>query len=80
MAQPIIVRVLHMAECSATPAAIRLIESVARGMGLSIALEQILVDTPEQAEALAFLGSPTVQVNGCDIEPEARSRTDFGLT
>lgn len=69
-----------MAECSATPAAIRLIESVARGMGLSIALEQILVDTPEQAEALAFLGSPTVQVNGCDIEPEARSRTDFGLT
>jgi hypothetical protein len=38
------------------------------------------VDTPEQAEALAFLGSPTVQVGGRDIESEARSRTDFGLT
>jgi hypothetical protein len=69
-----------MAECPATPVAIRLVESVARGMGISIALEQILLDTPEQAEALAFLGSPTVQVGGRDIEPEARSRTDFGLT
>ena len=78
--QPGKVRVLHMAECPATPGTVRLVESVARGMGISIALEQILVDTPEQAEALAFLGSPTVQVGGRDIESEARSRTDFGLT
>ena len=49
-------------------------------MGISISLEQILVDTPEQAEALAFLGSPTVQVGGRDIEPEAQVRQDFGLT
>jgi hypothetical protein len=69
-----------MAECPATPGMVRLVESVARGMGISIALEQILVDTPEQAAALSFLGSPTVQVDGRDIEPEARSRTDFGLT
>lgn len=69
-----------MAECSATPGTVQLVESVARGMGISIDVEQILVDTPEQAEALAFLGSPTVQVGGRDIEPEARSRTDFGLT
>ena len=69
-----------MAECPATPATIQLVESVARGMDISIALEPVLVDSPEQAEAFAFLGSPTVQVNGRDIEPEARSRTDFGLT
>lgn len=78
--QTVTIRVLHMAECPATPATIRLVESVARGMGISIALEQILVDTPEQAQALAFLGSPTIQLDGRDIEPEARSRTDFGLT
>ena len=78
--EPVSVRVLHMAECPATPATLRLVESVARGMGISISLEQILVDTPEQAEALAFLGSPTVQVGGRDIEPEAQVRQDFGLT
>ena len=68
-----------MAECPATPGTIRLVESVARTMGISIAIEQILVDTLAQAEALAFLGSPTVQVDGRDIEPEARIRQDFGL-
>lgn len=78
--QTVSIRVLHMTECPATPGTVRLVESVAGGMGISIALEQILVDTPEQAEALAFLGSPTVQVRGRDIEPEARTRTDFGLT
>lgn len=69
-----------MAECPATPGTTRLVESVGRDMGILIAVEQVLVENPEQAEALAFLGSPTVQVDGRDIEPEARSRTDFGLT
>jgi hypothetical protein len=78
--QPISIRVLHMAECPATPATIQLVESVARDMDISIALEPVLVDSPEQAEALAFLGSPTVRVDGRDMEPEARTRQDFGLT
>lgn len=78
--RPIAVRILHMAECPATPGTIRLVESVARDLSIAIALERLLVETPEQAHALAFLGSPTVQVDGRDVEPEARSRTDFGLT
>jgi len=78
--QPVRIQVLHMTECPATPGTIRLVEGVARAMGILIALEEVLVDTLEQAEALAFLGSPTVQVDGRDIEPEARTRTDFGLT
>jgi hypothetical protein len=69
-----------MAECAATPGTVQLVESIARSMGISIALERLLVKTPEEAEALAFLGSPTVQVDGRDIEPEARTRNDFGLT
>ena len=78
--QPVKVRVLHLAECPATPATVRLVEEVARTLGAAINLESILVETPEQAQALAFLGSPTVQVEGRDIEPELRSRQDFGLT
>jgi len=79
-AEAVRIRVLHMAECPATTGTIRLVESVARESGTSIAVEQVLVETPAQAEELAVLGSPTVQVDGRDIEPEARSRTDFGLT
>ena len=74
------VRILHLAECPATPATVRLVADVARVLGVPIGLETVLVETPEQAQALAFLGSPTVQVEGRDIEPEVGDRQDFGLT
>ncbi|HYM56423.1 MAG TPA: hypothetical protein VES79_00525 [Solirubrobacteraceae bacterium] len=37
------------------------------------------VETPEAAQADRFLGSPTVRVDGADVEPQAGQRTDFGL-
>ena len=74
------VSVLHMAGCPATPATVRLVEEVARTLGMAIALESVLVISAEQAQALSFLGSPTLRVEGRDIEPEARTRQDFGLT
>ena len=43
------------------------------------AIELHRIDSPEQAEVLGFLGSPTVRVNGVDVEPGATTRTDFGL-
>jgi hypothetical protein len=40
-----------------------------------------LVDVPDDAAAQRerFLGSPTLRVDGRDIEPGADARTDFGL-
>jgi hypothetical protein len=37
------------------------------------------VDTPEAAERVGFLGSPTVRVDGVDIEPGACERNDYGM-
>jgi hypothetical protein len=37
------------------------------------------VETPADAEREQFLGSPTVRVNGRDVDPDAGERTDFGL-
>lgn len=37
------------------------------------------ISTEDQAEHERFLGSPTVRVNGRDIDPGAGNRTDFGL-
>lgn len=42
-------------------------------------VEEIEVRTPEQAEALGFLGSPSVRVDGVDVEPEARGVKTFGF-
>lgn len=37
------------------------------------------VESVEAAERLRFLGSPTLRVNGCDVDPDAADRTDFGM-
>jgi hypothetical protein len=42
-------------------------------------LELRRVATPEAAESERFLGSPTVRVNGIDVDPTAAERNDFGL-
>jgi len=37
------------------------------------------VETFEVAEEARFLGSPTVRVDGIDVDPRAPGRMDFGL-
>jgi hypothetical protein len=37
------------------------------------------VETPDAAEAARFLGSPSVRVDGRDVDPTADERDDFGL-
>lgn len=74
------VRLLYTVDCAGTPATVDLINSVAAEVGIQVRLEQILVQSPEQANELKFLGSPTVQVNGLDIDPAARDNTNYGFT
>jgi len=38
-------------------------------------VKQISVNDPDEAEKLHFLGSPTVQINGRDVEVNRRSDT-----
>jgi hypothetical protein len=47
------------------------------GIPASIAL--VHVQDGDQAQHERFLGSPTIRVNGCDIDPGAAERTDYGL-
>ncbi len=41
--------------------------------------EVIMVSDAEQAAAIRFLGSPSVRINGIDVEPEARERKEYGM-
>ena len=47
--------------------------------GLADDVELRRVESPEAAVAERFLGSPTVRVDGVDVEPGAEERSDFGL-
>ena len=78
--RPLDIKVLYTEGCPATPETIELIEDVAAGMDTPIRMERILVESPEQALEQEFLGSPTVQVNGLDVDPAARKNTAYGFT
>jgi hypothetical protein len=47
--------------------------------GIQDEIELRRVETPEEAERKRFLGSPTVRIDGEDVDPTADGREDFGL-
>ncbi|MBS1679663.1 MAG: DUF2703 domain-containing protein [Actinobacteria bacterium] len=47
--------------------------------GVEDEVELRRVETAEDAERERFLGSPTVRIDGSDVEPGAGEREDFGL-
>jgi hypothetical protein len=53
-------------------------ETRPQAAGADVEVRLVLVETPSEARALHFLGSPTVRVDGRDVEPNVRS-TMFGL-
>jgi len=56
----------------------RLRELLARaGAGCALTLRR--VETAEEAERERFLGSPTVRVDGQDVDTTAAERNDYGL-
>jgi hypothetical protein len=42
-------------------------------------LRVFVVANDEEAQRLRFLGSPTVRVDGVDVDASARGRSDYGL-
>jgi len=74
------VKVASLEKCIATDRTILLINEVAKEMGVEIDFEHVIVRTLEDANAHRHIGSPTVQINGLDIDPGARAINQFGIT
>lgn len=74
------VEVLYFEGCPNHEPAVRLAREVLAELGQNATVEEVEITSPEDAERLRFLGSPTVLVDGVDVEPSARSRTDYGFS
>jgi hypothetical protein len=70
------VELLYFKGCPNVEAARALVQRVAADVGITPDLRLVGV-TPNDAERLRFLGSPSVRVNGRDVEPGADERTTF---
>ena len=70
------VELLYFEGCPNVEAVRALVQRVAADEGITPTVRLVEV-TPEDAERLRFLGSPSVRVNGRDVEPGADLREPF---
>ena len=73
------VKVASLERCGATQPTVDLVKNTAKELGLTIDFKYVAITTPEQAKEHRHLGSPTIQINGLDIEPAARNADQFGI-
>jgi hypothetical protein len=73
------IELLYFEGCPTYQEAETLIEAVVRSQGVQAEVELLEIKTPEEATRLRFLGSPSIRVDGLDIDPVARTSADFGL-
>jgi hypothetical protein len=73
------VEVLFWKGCPSYPEALALLEQVLGERGVEAEVEIREVFTHEDAEKLGFPGSPTIRVDGRDVDPESATAAP-GLT
>ncbi len=74
------VEVLYFEGCPNHAPTIERVRSELVSRGLPKEIEEVEIHSQAEAETLRFLGSPSVRINGSDIELEARNLKIFGMS
>ena len=80
MADTPLIEFLFWEDCPSHPQAWRLLQEVLDEEGLEATVERIEVVTDEDAERWQFPGSPTLRVDGVDVDPAGASQMGTALT
>lgn len=64
------VQILYVMDCPWCVKTKKIVRESLNELGVKAKLEEILIDTDEKARKYKFLGSPTVRVNGKDVQME----------
>jgi hypothetical protein len=73
------VEVLYFDGCPNREVLLPHLRALLLAAGADVAIELVCVEDTDAAERERFLGSPTVRVDGEDVEPGADKRTNFGI-
>lgn len=73
------VEVLYFEGCPNHLPTMQRIKKILQDEDRDAEVREVFVPDGETAQRVSFLGSPTVRINGVDIEPSADGRKDFGL-
>lgn len=73
------IEVLYFDGCPNHQPAVERVRQLLREEGFSAEVVEVNVRDASIAQKLRFLGSPTVRVNGLDVEPQARAACEYGM-
>ena len=73
------IEVLYFAGCPNWQRAVETVQSAANEAGVDVEIRLVRVESADDAERQRFLGSPTIRVDGRDVEDGAGLRRDYAL-
>ena len=71
------IEVLYFEGCPNHEPTMQLVREVVDSLSLSLEVREVEISEFDDVKALRFIGSPSVRVDGRDIEPGADDRTQF---
>jgi hypothetical protein len=74
------IQFLFWEDCPSHPQALERLQEVMAEESVDAPIEKIEVLTDDQARELRFPGSPTIRVDGADVDPAGAAQMDFALT
>ena len=77
--RPVRIEILARRDCPGRGITVALVERVVEETGVPVRVELIDMATESQAQRRRFLGSPSVRVDGRDVEPGTNGRVGFTL-
>ena len=76
--KPMTVEFLYFDDCPNHEAALQRLRSVMARLGIQSPVRLVNVVSEEQARRERFLGSPSIRINGRDLEEDAATPDNFG--
>lgn len=73
------IEVLYFDGCPSHEALLTRLPELMTQEGVEADIELKHIESVQEAERERFLGSPTLRIDGEDVDPTAAERTDFGL-
>jgi hypothetical protein len=73
------IEILYFEECPNHRPAVERVREILKEEGISADVTEVNISDGAEAQRTGFLGSPTIRVNGIDMEPAARSAHDYGM-
>ncbi len=73
------IEILYFEGCPNYEPTLNRVKQILKDLGMKQKVLEVIITTPKMAESFRFLGSPTVLVNGLDVEPSARNSNQIGF-